>query len=98
MSGQPIEKFVTYKEPVSMEENSGIIFRSHVVMSDGQHLIISDAQHGNGYARVDETLVFLCDEVGAITSWSEVAGGRTIRTDEVVNELNESGYNKDEDR
>ena len=94
MSGQPISHFVTYKEPVPLtrEDLTGIIFRSHVVMSDGQNLIISDSQHGDGWARVNETLVFRCDSDGTITDWSEVGGGRELRTDEVVNELNESGY------
>jgi len=100
MSGQPIKEFVAYKEPIPFESDgveSGIMFRSHVVMSDGQHLILSDAQHGTGWLTVDETLVFKCDEGGTIVNWAEVAGGRGIRTDEVVSELNESGYQSSPD-
>lgn len=87
-----IAKFITYKEPhrVTGEkgEETGIMFRSHVLMSDGRHLVISDAQHGVGLYRIDETLVFPCDEEGRVTEWHEVEGGRGMRTDEVVRILN----------
>ena len=88
-----IEKFLKFKEPTVIEEKDdrkgGIIFRSHVVMTGGQHLMISDAQHGTGYAKIDETLAFPCNEEGEITEWSEVAGGRMMRTEDVIRELNE---------
>lgn len=95
MSGQPIKKFITYKEPITFECHDGlggIIFRSHVIMSDDQHLLISDTQRGKGFERIDETLVFMCDENGEVSGWSQVAGGRYLRTDEIVKSLNEEGY------
>jgi hypothetical protein len=93
-----IAKFITYKEPHKVTgengEETGIMFRSHVLMSDGRHLAISDAQHGVGLYRIDETLVFPCNESGEITNWTEVAGGREMRTDEVVKNLNEDYLNE----
>lgn len=94
-----IEKFVTFKEPTVIEDRfedgvlvrkGGIIFRSHVVMTDGRHCLISDAQHGSGIYTTDETLVFLCDENGDIADWTEIGGGRVMRTDEVIAEMNRS--------
>lgn len=88
-----IAKFITYKEPHKVTgengEETGIMFRSHVLMGDGRHLVISDAQHGTGLYRIDETLVFPCDEEGQVTEWQEVEGGRGMRTDEVIKILNE---------
>ena len=92
MRGRPIKKFISYKEPHPCDGEGGIIFRSHVVMSDGQHIMISDSRHGSGFTQVDETLAFLCNEEGEITDWGEVAGGRCVRTDLIVNELNDIGY------
>ena len=93
-----IERFITYKEPHpiadefdavgSLLRKGGMLFRSHVVMANGENFLISDAQHGSGYASVDETLVFRCDEEGNITSWDEVIGGASQRTDEIVHRLN----------
>ena len=81
----PVE---SYTDP-SAED---IIFTTHVVMTDGQHLMISDTQRGAGYTRIDETLVFMCDQDGNIINWSEVAGSRYARTDQIVSDLNEYGY------
>ena len=93
-----INNFLTYKVPTTIERSThnagGMIYKTHVVMSDGQNLLISDAQHGNGVYKIDETLVFTCDESGNINSWTEVAGSRNARTDEIVCELNKYGYRK----
>lgn len=89
-----IDKFVSFKEPIILEDRSGIkggiVFRTHVITTDGKHLLISDACHGNGIYAVDETLVFECDEEGTVTDWTEVAGGRGMRTDDVIREMNET--------
>lgn len=95
-----IDRFIKFKEPVVVEDyfesgrlvkKGGIIFRSHVVMTDGRHFMISDSQHGNGMFAINETLVFPCDESGTVTDWSEAPdwGGRDKRTEEVVNEMNQ---------
>ncbi len=93
-----IDRFITFKEPVVIEDDfengtltrkGGMIFRSHVVMTDGRHFSISDAQHGHGMFAINETLVFPCDEEGNVTEWQEAPwGGREKRTEEVVNEMN----------
>ena len=96
-----IDRFIKFKEPIIIEDdNQGgktlrkgdIIFRSHVVMTDGRHFIISDAQHGEGFSRIDETFVFPCDEERETTDWTEVGdwSGREVRTEWVVNEMNRS--------
>lgn len=81
----PVE---SYTDP-SAED---IIFKTHVVMTDGQHLMISDTQRGSGYTRIDETLVFMCDQDGNVVDWTEVAGSRCARTDQVISDLNQHGY------
>lgn len=87
-----IDKFITFKEPCVIEDDEdrkgGIIFRSHAVLTNGEHILISDAKHGEGYAAIDETLAFKCDDDGNVVEWSEIAGGRGLRTEDVVNELN----------
>lgn len=93
-----IDRFITFKEPVVIEDEiengiltrkGGMIFRSHVVMTDGRHFSISDAQHGQGGFAIDETLVFPCDEEGNVTEWQEGPwGGRAVRTEEVVRQMN----------
>jgi hypothetical protein len=93
-----IDRFVTYKFPMPVDPMmtgqavGGMSYKTHLVMTDGQHLMISDAQHGSGWAAIDETLVFMCDESGDIKDWIEVAGGRMTRTDQVICELNQFGY------
>jgi hypothetical protein len=87
-----IERFVKFKDPVIIEDSDnkkgGIIFRTHVVMTDGRNLLISDARHGDVIYAINETLVFPCDEEGNITEWCEVEGGRFSRTEEIINRLN----------
>jgi hypothetical protein len=88
-----IDRFITFKEPHIIEDSDekkgGTIFRSHVVMTDGRHVLISDAKHGSGFYEIDETLAFLCDENGNVSDWSEVCGGRFARTEEIVTLLNQ---------
>jgi len=87
-----IEKFITFKEPFPVEETpmskGGIIFRTHVLMTDGRHLLVSDAKHGSGFSEIDETLVFECDESGDVTDWTEVEGRKFARTEEILGILN----------
>ena len=93
-----IDRFITFKVPTPVDPSmtcqtaGGMIYRTHAVMTDGQHLMISDAQHGSGWTAVDETLVFMCDESGEITDWTEVAGSRLARTEQVICDLNARGY------
>lgn len=93
-----IDKFITYKEPTVVEpndiSNGGIIFRTVARLMNGKHILISDANHGSGIYAVDETLVFPCDEEGTVSDWAELGGGRGIRTDEVIQMVNdgEIGY------
>lgn len=95
-----IDRFITYKFPMPVDPMmtdqavGGMSYKTHVVMTDGQHLMISDTQRGPGYARIDETLVFMCDQGGDITDWTEVAGSRCARTDQIVSDLNEYGYRR----
>jgi hypothetical protein len=44
----------------------------------GQHFLISEVHRGQGIGRVDETLVFPCDEVGDVTNWTEVWSGNSV--------------------
>ena len=93
-----IDRFISFKEPVVIDDvvengilvrKGGMIFRGHVVLTDGRHFSISDAQHGQGGFAVDETLVFQCDEEGHVTDWEEAPwGGRGMRTEAVVVEMN----------
>lgn len=90
-----IDRFISYKEPkpfILDGKEIGIIFRTRVLMTDGRYLVISDAQHGEGLRKIDETLVFPCDEEGSVTEWIEIAGGRGVRTNEVVKILNSDQY------
>lgn len=95
-----IDRFITFKVPTPIEPSmtgsttGGMIYKTHAVMTDGQHLIISDSRYGSGWAAVDETLVFMCDESGDITNWAEVAGSRMARTEQIICDLNEWGYNR----
>lgn len=90
-----IEKFITFKEPHVIEDDEvrkgGIIFRSHAVLTSGEHILISDAKHGSGFAAVDETIVFKCDEEGNVTAWDGVMEARNTRTDEIVVRINTEG-------
>ena len=93
-----IDKFLKFKEPVVIDDivengillkKGGIIFRSHVIVTDGRHYMISDAQHGNGISAINETMVFPCDEDGNVTEWQEGPwGGPGTRTEEVVSQMN----------
>ena len=94
-----IDKFITYKEPHVIEDEDdrkgGIIFRTVARLTDGKHVVISDANHGEGMFLIDETLVFECDEEGTVKNWTELTGGRGIRTDEVIRMLNQEELNYD---
>jgi len=93
MAGQPIDKFLSYKDPHC--DDTRIVFNTHVVMSDGEHLLISDVVDTGAY-KIDETLVFRCNENGKIKEWIDVQGARYSRTDDVIKMLNNNGYYKHE--
>lgn len=52
--------------------------RAVVRNESGQHFLISEVHRGQGIGRVDETLVFPCDEVGDVTNWTEVWSGNSV--------------------
>jgi hypothetical protein len=53
--------------------------RAVVRNESGQHFLISEVHRleVTGY-RIDETLVFPCDEVGDVTNWTEVWSGNSV--------------------
>lgn len=55
-------KILTYMVPSEVGDGHG--FRSIVSPEPGIHLLVSEVHHGKGHTRVDETLVFACDESG----------------------------------
>ncbi len=52
--------------------------RAVVRNESGQHFLISEVHRGQGIGRIDETLVFRCDEVGEVTQWGEVWSGESV--------------------
>jgi hypothetical protein len=89
-----IERFVSYKEPYVFVEDKGIIFRTHVVMSGGMHILISDSKMDiPDVIYSDETMAFECSEEGAVSDWDHpLAGGKRVRTEDVIKDLQESNY------
>ena len=52
--------------------------RAVVRNESGQHFLISEVHRGEGIGRMDETLVFPCNEVGDVDSWTEVWSGSSV--------------------
>jgi hypothetical protein len=63
-------QIITYMVPVNYDDGKG--FRSHVSPEPGCWLVISEVDRVTPISRIDETLVFLADETGGITSLSEM--------------------------
>lgn len=82
-----IEKFITFKDPVVIEgtDNDGIIFRTHVKLTSGVHLMISECKRKNYIG----TSSFLCSEDGKVTSWERTLGNVNVTTEDIMSQLNE---------
>ena len=63
-------QIITYMVPVNFDDGKG--FRSHVSPEPGCWLVISEVDRVTPTSRIDETLVFLADETGGITSLNEM--------------------------
>ena len=63
-------QIITYMVPVNFDDGKG--FRSHVSPEPGCWLVISEVHRVSKYSTIDETLVFLADETGGITSLNEM--------------------------
>lgn len=65
-----IAETLSFMTPV--EFGDGIGFTTIVRLTTGRHALISEVRRGEGVMRVDETMVFACDEVGNVSDWSEL--------------------------
>jgi len=53
--------------------------RNAVVRNDsGQHFLVSEVHRGQGFTRIDETLVFPCTAEGEVTDYFEVFSGHSV--------------------
>jgi hypothetical protein len=63
-------------QPTTFTDGTG---RNAVVRNgSGQHFLVSEVHRGQGFTRIDETLVFPCTAVGEVTEWSEVWSGNSV--------------------
>jgi len=63
-------------QPTTFTDGTG---RNAVVRNgSGQHFLISEVHRGQGYTRIDETLVFPCSADGEVTQWGEVWSGDSV--------------------
>lgn len=44
----------------------------------GEHFLVSEVHRGQGFTRIDETLVFPCTAEGEVTEWCEVWSGNSV--------------------
>ena len=58
--------------------NDGVGRNAVVRNGSGQHFLISEVHRGQGFTRIDETLVFPCTAEGEVTEWSEVWSGNSV--------------------
>ena len=88
-------KIHTYMEPCEVGDGHG--FRSIVSPEPDIYLLVSEVHHGAGPYRVDETLVFPCDQSGEVLSFTELHGGRAMNTAEAILDIerywSRSSYN-----
>ena len=63
-------------QPTTFTDGTG---RNAVVRNgSGQHFLVSEVHRGQGFTRIDETLVFPCTAEGEVTEWSEVWSGNSV--------------------
>jgi hypothetical protein len=63
-------------QPTTFTDGTG---RNAVVRNgSGQHFLVSEVHRGQGYTRIDETLVFPCSADGEVTQWGEVWSGDSV--------------------
>jgi len=83
-----IEKFITFKDPFVIEgtNNDGIIFRTHVRMTNGEHFMISEVKRKDYVGAA----LFVCDEKACILNWEKTFGRANMTTEDIVCKLNET--------
>jgi hypothetical protein len=63
-------------QPTTFTDGTG---RNAVVRNgSGQHFLVSEVHRGQGFTRIDETLVFPCTAEGEVTQWGEVWSGDSV--------------------
>jgi hypothetical protein len=63
-------------QPTTFTDGTG---RNAVVRNgSGQHFLVSEVHRGQGFTRIDETLVFPCTAEGEVTQWGEVWSGNSV--------------------
>jgi hypothetical protein len=63
-------------QPTTFTDGTG---RNAVVQNgSGQHFLVSEVHRGQGFTRIDETLVFPCTAEGEVTQWGEVWSGNSV--------------------
>jgi len=63
-------------QPTTFTDGTG---RNAVVRNgSGQHCLVSQVHRGQGFTRIDETLVFPCTAEGEVTQWGEVWSGDSV--------------------
>ena len=83
-----IEKFITFKEPHVIEgtDDDGIIFRTHVRMTHGEYLMISEVKRKDYVGAA----LFVCDEKSCILNWEKTFGRANMTTEDIISYLNNS--------
>jgi hypothetical protein len=83
-----IEKFITFKEPHVIEgtDGDGIIFRTHVRMTRGEYLMISEVKRKDYVGAAS----FVCDEKACILNWEKTFGRENMTTEDIISYLNNS--------
>ena len=75
-------KIHTYMAPIEIGDGYG--FQSIVSPEPDVYLLVSEVHHGKSSYRVDETLVFPCDQSGNVLNYTELHGGRQMNTAEAI--------------
>ena len=70
---------------------------SHQIIAkvNDEYVLISESgPEVSSVASYPETLAFLCDADGNVSSWTEVAGGSMMQISDVLVEISQYGINK----
>lgn len=73
------------------------ISNDKVVVKYGEDYILISTAYPNadwGVPQTTETLAFICDEDGKVSSWSEIAGGPYMTIADVLSEISRFGIRK----